>query len=122
MYNYLIMKKKKEQQPESNISLGGNIIAIDGLGTLTSIGSTTSTFVNPITRVLINTEVKNNSDGTFIELTYEEVPYYQYSYTIHKVISKDIYGVKDGKLCVLKTVRGREIPGYYVNSKIEWEE
>lgn len=116
------MKKKKDQKPESTISLEGNIVAINDLGNLTSMVTTTSTFINPITRVLINTEVINNSDGTFIELTYEEIPYYQYSFTTHKVIAKDIYGVKDGKLCVLKTIRGREIPGYYVNPKIEWEE
>lgn len=117
------MKKKKQQKPESTISLNGGIISGgDASNFITTIGgTTTSTFINPVTRILKNTDVINNSDGTFIELTYEEIPYYQFNYT-QKNIVKDIYGVKGGKLCIIKTIRGKEIPGYYVEPSIEWEE
>jgi len=35
---------------------------------------------------------------------------------------KEIYGIKDGKLCLLKKVEGVITPGYYVEEKVEFPE
>lgn len=113
----------KQEKDQNNISLSG---AIGFYGTGITLGTTTTTFTFILTphRVHKNTEVVTKDGVLNIEITYEEVVQ-NYFYTngspYQKNIVKDIYGVANGKLEIIKTIRGKEIEGYYVPAAIEWD-
>lgn len=113
------MKKKKI---EPNLS---GTIQVSGAFTTLSNGTSTSTFIIQPSKKLVDTQVINNNEGNFIELIYEEtMQNYFYANGTHpdKRMIKERYGVKDGKLELIKTIFGTETPGYYVPPSIEWEE
>lgn len=93
--------------------------------------TTNSTFILTEKRELRDSKFIQNEEGNFIEITYEITnPYlygttainFSYTQTPTKSIVKERYGVFDNKLQLLKTIKGQEKPGYYVESTIEWEE
>lgn len=92
--------------------------------------TTTDTFTFQETRKLIDSKFIENKEGNFIEMTYEIIPYpYMTTITVSGVFSeprksllKEVYGVKDGQIQLLKSIKGIENPGYYVPPATEWEE
>ena len=112
----------KQEKDQNNISLSG---AIGFCGNEITLGTTTttSTFILTPQRVHKSTEVVTKDGVLNIEITYEETVQ-NYFYTgapFPKTMVKDIYGVSDGKLEIIKTIRGKEIEGYYVPATIEWD-
>jgi len=113
-----------------NITSGNNMVITGGHsangGTSTS---TTSCFMLTYSRTLERVEHIHNDEGNFIEITYREEPNQHFSYTTTWVVPnpptrmvKERFGVVDGKLQLIKTILGKEEPGYYVPPNIEWEE
>lgn len=88
--------------------------------------STTSTFNIsnlPYNKKLEGVQVIEKEEENFIEITYSQEPtYFTYPSSSKKIMLKEIYGVLDGKLQLVKTIKGLENPGYYVEPEIEWEE
>jgi hypothetical protein len=112
------MKKKKDEPA----GLTGTILS--GSIDLSNITST-STYIIQSSKTLRETHVINNEEGNFIELIYEETMhnyFYVNGASPDKRMIKERYGVKDGKLQIIKTIYGTETPGYYVPPSIEWEE
>lgn len=127
---------KTENQDESlnpvdgaaNLTSGANFINIptDAIGLING-STTTSTFVIQCTRKVEDVQFIENEEGNFIEIIYSESPNYSFtstyiSNTNFKTMVKERYGVAEGKLKLIKTIRGTETPGYYVPATTQWEE
>lgn len=92
----------------------------------TTTGTITLNF-HPL-RKLESTRFCEKENGNFIEMIFRETPNYNMT-TGHltygcpqEYMVKEIYGVVDGKLQLISTIRGTERPGYYVEPIVEWEE
>lgn len=112
-----------QEKDQNNISLSG-AIGFCGTGITLGTTTTTSTFILTPHRVHKNTEVVTKDGVLNIEITYEEVVqnyFYSNGSPYQKTIVKDVYGVTNGKLEIIKTIRGKEIEGYYVPASIEWD-
>lgn len=88
--------------------------------------STCTTLTNQYDKKLEGVEFIENEEGNFMEITYSHSPTvfisYSYGTSNGKYMSKERYGVVDGKINIIKTIKGIETPGYYVEPNIEWEE
>lgn len=89
--------------------------------------NTSSTFIWPYSKNVRSANFVKTEEGNFIEIIYEETSTYTLTTStsilppIVKMI-KEIYGVVDGKLQLIKRIEGKEIQGYYVPPSIEWNE
>ncbi len=119
-------QNKKEKTLNFNSTSGVHFLnASGGLG----MGTTTSSTLN----IQYSKEVKSvqfieKEEGNFIEITYSVESNYNNSTityvipTTGKSMLKEIYGVIDGKMQLIKTITGTERPGYYVEPTVEWNE
>lgn len=117
---------KSKKDKKKNINLAGSITLV---GNSFGTGATTSTSVSIITytKKVESTRFIENENGNYFEVISEEVPSHYISYgwsttTPGRTMVKDIYGIKDGKIQIINTIRGIEQPGYYVEPSIDWEE
>lgn len=115
--------KSNKQNLNGSITFTGNSINLGAPGTTT----TTTSFVITYTKKVESTRFVENEKGNYFEVISEEVPshYINYGWTTStpgRTMVKDIYGIKDGKIQVINTIRGIEQPGYYVEPSIDWEE
>jgi len=115
---------------ENNISGSANL-TYEGYGAAGINGATTTTtgafFVNSYKKELYDTKIINDTEGMFIEIIYKMIPNQNYSYgyglTDNRTkIKKEVYGVLNGSLQLIKEIDGFENPGYYVDPEIEWQE
>ena len=71
-------------------------------------------------------EFITNEEDSFIEIIYSYIPKNLIPYTFNsssgKYMSKERYGVLDGKMQLIKTIKGIETPRHYVESYVDWEE
>jgi len=124
------MKKntdKKKGQAINSIT-GNNYIYVED-GQTFGTSTTTNTFIITDTKKLLDSKLIETKDGNLIEMIYEIIPNYGtvithvgLNFESKKSLLKEIYGVKDGKLQLLKSIKGVENPGYYVPPSKEWEE
>jgi hypothetical protein len=89
--------------------------------------TTTSTFALSYEKKVESVQFIENKEGNFMEITYSITPnfniYTSFNLTSgHKSMIKERYGVVKGKMQLIKTISGKENPGYYVPPNIEWEE
>lgn len=108
-----------------SVILTGSTCMVEGV--TTNVGtSTCSTFTIQYNKKLEGVEFIVNEEGNFIEITYSHTPTSLISYSFNspsgKSMSKERYGVVDGKMHLIKTIKGIETPGYYVEPDVEWEE
>lgn len=123
------MSQKTSQGEPLNGS--GSISVASGANTnIHYIGASTSTSTVIIQdmKKLESVEFIENEEGNFMEITYSLTPNYNFtttSLTINppaKRMIKERYGVVDGNMQLIKTIHGKENPGYYVGPTTEWEE
>ena len=124
------MKKKKSIVGHSgsvSVASGGNT-TVNFTGDLGGT-STTSTFIIQDTKQVESVEFIENEEGNFMEITYSLTPNYNITYTVTWTVNppakrmvKERYGVVNGKMQLIKTIYGKENPGYYVPPSVEWEE
>jgi len=123
-------KRNKKIKPIVN-SLTGNITLVGNSETgsfvLGNTSTTTSSFVITYTKKVESTRFVEDGKENYFEVISEEVPSHYITHgwtttTPGRSMIKDIYGIKDGKIQIINTVRGIEQPGYYVEPDIEWEE
>jgi hypothetical protein len=122
-------KKDKKIKPNKQ-SLTGSGTLIGNTSSSFAIGNTsttTSSFIVTYTKKVESTRFVENEKGNYFEVISEEVPSHYITHgwtttTPGRSMVKDIYGIKDGKIQVISTIRGIEQPGYYVEPDIEWEE
>lgn len=109
---------------------GNHYIHIEDGQTFGQSTTSSGTFIIQDTKKLIDSKFIEKKGENLIEMTYEIVPY-PYITTIsttgvfsepRKNLLKEVYGVKDGQLQLLKSIKGVENPGYYVPPATEWEE
>lgn len=109
-------------------SAGGLFTSGGAAGFNGNTTTTTGTFMfNTHTKEKRDTKIINDPEGMLIEVIYEMIPnqYVSYGFGLQdnrKKMCKEIYGVLDGKLQLIKEVQGYENPGYYVDPELEWEE
>lgn len=118
---------KKDKKNKDNKNLSGSVTLVGDSITLSNNTTTTSTFVITYTKKVESTRFVENEKGNYFEVISEEVPSHYISHgwtttTPGRTMVKDIYGIKDGKIQIINTVRGVEQPGYYVEPSIDWEE
>lgn len=121
-------KKDKKIKPNKQ-SLTGSGTLIGNTSSSFAIGNTsttTSSFIVTYTKKVESTRFVENEKGNYFEVISEEVPSHYITHgwtttTPGRSMVKDIYGIKDGKIQVISTIRGIEKPGYYVEPDIEWE-
>ena len=121
-------KKDKKIKPNKQ-SLTGSGTLIGNTSSSFAIGNTsttTSSFIVTYTKKVESTRFVENEKGNYFEVISEEVPSHYITHgwtttTPGRSMVKDIYGIKDGKIQVISTIRGIEQPGYYVEPDIEWE-
>lgn len=120
----------------TNAASGGlSNIQIGSLSTGTSsttVGTSTSSSFNiQYEKKLESATFIEQEIGNVIEMVYSlvQIPgsyitytYYPYNSTPKKSMIKEIYGVVDGQMVLIQTIKGYEEPGYYVEPTIEWEE
>lgn len=95
-----------------------------------SVGTTTttSTFTIQTQREVQDVKFIENEEGNFLEIIYKETQNYGGITTViyagypMNCMVKERYGVVDGKMQLIKTIRGTESAGYYVPPSVEWEE
>lgn len=117
----------EEQINGQNFNLNGSTTIITGdkfnIGQTTT---TTNTFMLSYTKKVESVELIENEEGNFIEVISHEYPAngnFSYSFNIPgRTMVKERYGIINGKLQLLKTIRGYEQPGYYTPPVIEWKE
>ena len=67
-----------------------------------------------------------NQENNTIEVTYRQpsmfVPVENLLNEAPDKVWKEIYGVKDNKIQLIKTIEGRHMPGHYVEERIEFDE
>lgn len=120
---------------EINLSINGNNIPLSGTNftttgfSLSGMPSTTSSvFINPqYSKEVHDVELINDEGLNFIDIIYKLIPNNYCGFYINNKpdrpkMSKERYGVVDGKLQLIKTTNGFEEPGYFVPPCIEWEE
>ena len=130
------MESKKILNMHTNAASGGLYsIQIGSLSTGTSsttVGTSTSSSFNiEYEKKLESAKFIEQEIGNVIEMVYSLVQsssphitytYYPYNSTPKKSMIKEIYGVVDGQMVLIQTIKGYEEPGYYVEPTIEWEE
>ncbi len=91
--------------------------------------STTTTFTFSERKTLISSKFVEDNELNYIEMIYEvsTFPFISttgafYNTTTEKSMLKEIYSVKDGKLQLIRSIKGVEKPGHYVPPTTEWEE
>ena len=91
-----------------------------------NITTSTSTFIFEIKKEVENVELIENEEGNFIEVTSiitNPMPYgYLTISSNNRHMLKERFGIVDGKIQLVKSISGVEIPGYYVAPTINWEE
>lgn len=121
------MKQNKKEKTLSFNSASGvhNFNTSGGLG----IGTTTSSTLNiQYSKKVESVQFIENTEGNFIEITYSVESNYNnctITYVIPptgKSMLKEIYGVVNGKMQLIKTITGTERAGYYVGPTVEWDE
>jgi len=122
-------KKDKKNKSIIGGNLSGTVVgnSASSFGINGTSTTTTSTFVITYTKKVESTRFVENEKGNYFEVISEEVPshYITHGWTTNipgRSMVKDIYGIKDGKIQVINTIRGIEQPGYYVEPDIDWEE
>jgi hypothetical protein len=120
---------------ENNISENSGYISLNESSNTTTTGgdfalgnsyTTTGTFnLFPPKKHLIDTKFIENEEGNFIEVTYKVTYACQiwvgYQPPLATCI-KERYGVKDGILQLIKTIKGKYTPEHTVPESYEWEE
>ena len=120
-------KTKKDKKGSLNINTGSVTLSGNSM-TFNGATTTTNAFVITYTKKVESTRFIENDRGNYFEVISEEVPsgYITHGYitttTPGRSMIKDIYGIKDGKIQIINTIRGTEQPGYYVEPDIEWLE
>lgn len=109
------------------ISLNGssNTITTDGNFALGNSYTTTGTFTLFPQKHVVDTKFIENEEGNFIEVTYKVTYAYQIwvgNQPPQSTCIKERYGVKDGKLQLIKTIEGKYVPEHTVPESYEWEE
>jgi hypothetical protein len=113
------------------ISLTGCSATSGGLGEIGSTSTGTFFLQSFPSRKLEGVQHVDTPEGNVIEITYRETySYPNYTLTIWppapnstgERMVKEIWGVVRGKLQLIKTVYGKEEPGYYVPPTTIWEE
>ena len=107
--------------------VGGDNISISDIVSTTStdysFGFDTS---SPIT--IESFEYKTTDDGNFIEVVKRQAPNPNVTLAVWPPrpqvdsVWKEIYGVVDGKLELIRTIQGTVTPGHYVDEQIDFEE
>lgn len=87
--------------------------------------TTTGTFTPIPQKHVVDTKFIENEEGNFIEVTYKVT--YAYSMWIGNMppqpnCLKERYGIKDGKLQLIKSVFGTYVPEHIVAESFEWDE
>ena len=109
-----------------NINISTNYTSISiPLYSGISTGSTAiGTYIIRYEKKLESVNFIQNNESNFIEIIYTEVPtgpYYSNMSSLKNMI-KEVYGVLNGKMQLIKTIRGHENPGQYIPPTIEWNE
>ena len=91
-----------------------------------TITTSTNTFIFEIKKEVENVELIENEEGNFIEVTSIITNPSPYGYLTvssnNRHMLKERFGIVDGKIQLVKSINGVEIPGYYVAPTINWEE
>ena len=129
------MESKKILNMHTNVASGGltniQIGSLSTDGTSTIVGTSTSSSFNiQYEKKLESSQFIEQEIGNIIEMVYSLVqssgPYITYTHypysTPKKSMIKEIYGVVDGQMVLIQTIKGYEEPGYYVEPTVEWEE
>lgn len=81
------------------------------------------------TKVLIDTKFIQTEEANYIEMIYKVYPApFNITYTVtwsvpqKEEMLKEVYGVIDGKLQLIKSIKGTETAAHYVPATINWEE
>lgn len=101
-----------------------NYYHVDNIEYPDNIITSTCTFIYDIKKEVENVELIENEEGNFIEvisIITNPAPY-GYLTTNNKHMLKERFGIVDGKIQLVKSINGVEIPGYYVAPTINWEE
>ena len=122
--NNIYMGKIATSGHESTNS-GTSATYITGL----EIGATTNTYsvVNNYTQKALQ-ETKVDLIEGIVEMIYKQTPYAYISngfttdYNNQDLITKDVYGIKDGKLSLIKTIKGKFVPEEIIPEHFEFEE
>lgn len=88
--------------------------------------STSSTFTWPPPKSIRSTNFLTTEEGNFLEIISQESVQYLLTNSTSVLpptkMVKEVYGVVEGKLQLIKRIEGREIQGHYVPPSIEWNE
>jgi len=116
--------------PDKNAE--NNISGISGedffIGTSTT-STTSSIFLGNTNEIkILDFKFKTTSDGNFIEVTKRQEPNTNVTFASwppqeFKVrVWKEVYGLYEGALKLIKTIEGNVIPGHYVEEDISFDE
>lgn len=101
---------------------GGNATINISDDTSLSVATSTSTFTIQSIKKVENVQFIENEEGNFMDITYSETSNFFVGTQPPRRLIKERYGVVGGKMRLIKTIRGEERPGYYVEPTVEWEE
>lgn len=91
--------------------------------------SASSTFTWPSAKSIRSANFLKTEEGNFIEIISQITSQYQITTSTSTLpltpvvnMLKEIYGVIDGELVLIKSITGKENQGHYVPPSIEWNE
>lgn len=134
------MENNTKKEPTISITGSGTNTTSDSSGNyyyhvegdinaLPDMSTTTTTFTFSEQKTLISSKFVEDNELNYIEMIYEVTtfPFISntgafYNTTTEKSMLKEIYSVKDGKLQLIRSIKGVEKPGYYVPPTTDWEE
>lgn len=112
--------EKKNEFSRADSTLMGNIDVTYEFASASTASYSTNIFYGTREITNFNFNVKEQN----IEVTFRKTNHLSYpnGQQHPDKVWKEIYGIKDNKLLLLKTIEGKHTPGYYVEETIEFQE
>jgi len=124
LYFLYFVKKSMEKNKKNNFSRADNTL-LGNVEVNYEISNSGNSYNLPSPDKKVINFLFNQENNT-IEVTYRQpsmfVPVENLLNEAPDKVWKEIYGVKDNKIQLIKTIEGRHMPGHYVEERIEFDE